>query len=161
MNSEYANQNAYDSIQIHGGSGFMKDYPCERLYRDARIMNIYEGTSQLQVVAAINAVTKGTFLEQIKTYEAADYRPRNVRREEQTDRPAREVRGDGRPCRNSREGAQRLQGFPSPAVWWKLPVISSLLTCWLVRPENRPNTSIPRGSIVNWQKAKSPKPTIT
>ena len=75
MNSEYANQNAYDSIQIHGGSGFMKDYPCERLYRDARIMNIYEGTSQLQVVAAINAVTKGTFLEQIKTYEAADYAP--------------------------------------------------------------------------------------
>ena len=53
----------------------MKDYPCERLYRDARIMNIYEGTSQLQVVAAINAVTKGTFLEQIKTYEAADYAP--------------------------------------------------------------------------------------
>ena len=73
--SEYANQLAYDAVQIHGGSGFMKDYPCERLYRDARIMNIYEGTSQLQVVAAINAVTKGTFLEQIKTYEAADYAP--------------------------------------------------------------------------------------
>ena len=75
FSSEYANQQAYDAIQIHGGSGFMKDYPCERLYRDARIMNIYEGTSQLQVVAAINAVTKGTFLEQIKTYEAADYAP--------------------------------------------------------------------------------------
>ena len=75
FSSEYANQLAYDAIQIHGGSGFMKDYPCERLYRDARIMNIYEGTSQLQVVAAINAVTKGTFLEQIKTYEAADYAP--------------------------------------------------------------------------------------
>ena len=73
--AEYANQLAYDAVQIHGGSGFMKDYPCERLYRDARIMNIYEGTSQLQVVAAINAVTKGTFLEQIKTYEAADYAP--------------------------------------------------------------------------------------
>ena len=73
--SEYANQLAYDAVQIHGCSGFMKDYPCERLYRDARIMNIYEGTSQLQVVAAINAVTKGTFLEQIKTYEAADYAP--------------------------------------------------------------------------------------
>ena len=58
FSSEYANQLAYDAIQIHGGSGFMKDYPCERLYRDARIMNIYEGTSQLQVVAAINAVTK-------------------------------------------------------------------------------------------------------
>ena len=71
--SEYANQLAYDAIQIHGGSGFMKDYPCERLYRDARIMNIYEGTSQLQVVAAINAVTKGTYMEQIARYEEAEY----------------------------------------------------------------------------------------
>ncbi len=73
FSSEYANQLAYDAIQIHGGSGFMKDYPCERLYRDARIMNIYEGTSQLQVVAAINAVTKGTFMEQIGRYAAGDY----------------------------------------------------------------------------------------
>lgn len=73
FSSEYANQLAYDAIQIHGGSGFMKDYPCERLYRDARIMNIYEGTSQLQVVAAINAVTKGTFMEQIEHYAAAEY----------------------------------------------------------------------------------------
>ena len=73
FSSEYANQLAYDAIQIHGGSGFMKDYPCERIYRDARIMNIYEGTSQLQVVAAINAVTKGTFLEQIKRYEEGEY----------------------------------------------------------------------------------------
>ena len=73
FSSEYANQLAYDAIQIHGGSGFMKDYPCERLYRDARIMNIYEGTSQLQVVAAINAVTKGTFMEQIERYAAAEY----------------------------------------------------------------------------------------
>ena len=68
--SEYANEVAYDSIQIHGGSGYMKDYACERLYRDARIMNIYEGTTQLQVVAAINHVTKGTYLEQIMRYEA-------------------------------------------------------------------------------------------
>ena len=73
FSSEYANQLAYDAVQIHGGSGFMKDYPCERLYRDARIMNIYEGTSQLQVVAAINAVTKGTFMEQIERYAAAEY----------------------------------------------------------------------------------------
>ena len=71
--SEYANSLAYDAIQIHGGSGFMKDYACERLYRDARIMNIYEGTSQLQVVAAINAVTKGTFMEQISRYEQQEY----------------------------------------------------------------------------------------
>ncbi|MEE1099753.1 MAG: acyl-CoA dehydrogenase family protein, partial [Alistipes sp.] len=73
FSSEYANQLAFDAIQIHGGSGFMKDYPCERLYRDARIMNIYEGTSQLQVVAAINAVTKGTFMEQIMRYEEGEY----------------------------------------------------------------------------------------
>ena len=73
FSSEYANQLAYDAIQIHGGSGFMKDYPCERLYRDARIMNIYEGTSQLQVVAAINGVTKGTFMENIARYEALEY----------------------------------------------------------------------------------------
>ncbi|MDR2823711.1 MAG: acyl-CoA dehydrogenase family protein [Prevotellaceae bacterium] len=67
--SEYANQNAYDCIQIHGGSGFMKDYACERLYRDARILTIYEGTSQLQVVAAIRHVTTGTYLKRIREYE--------------------------------------------------------------------------------------------
>ena len=67
--SEYANQNAFDCIQIHGGSGFMRDYTCERLYRDARILTIYEGTSQLQVVAAIRFVTTGTYLEQIRKYQ--------------------------------------------------------------------------------------------
>ncbi len=71
--SEYANSLAYDAIQVHGGSGYMKDYACERLYRDARIMNIYEGTSQLQVVAAINAVTKGTYMEQMMRYEQQEY----------------------------------------------------------------------------------------
>ncbi len=71
--SEYANSIAYDMLQIHGGSGYMKDYPIERLVRDARIMNIYEGTSQLQVVAAINHVTKGTYLEQIESYEAEKF----------------------------------------------------------------------------------------
>ena len=75
MTTEFANQNAYDAIQIHGGSGFMKDYACERLYRDARITNIYEGTTQLQVVAAIRHVTTGTYLNQIKTYESLDYKP--------------------------------------------------------------------------------------
>jgi hypothetical protein len=75
MTSEYANQNTYDAIQIHGGSGFMKDYACERLYRDARITNIYEGTTQLQVVAAIRHVTTGTYLNQIRVYEALEYKP--------------------------------------------------------------------------------------
>ncbi|MEG1544010.1 MAG: Acyl-CoA dehydrogenase C-terminal domain-containing protein [Tannerellaceae bacterium] len=75
MTTEYANQNAYDAIQIHGGSGFMKDYACERLYRDARITNIYEGTTQLQVVAAIRHVTTGTYLAQIREYEGLNYKP--------------------------------------------------------------------------------------
>jgi alkylation response protein AidB-like acyl-CoA dehydrogenase len=75
MTTEYANQNTYDAIQIHGGSGFMKDYACERLYRDARITNIYEGTTQLQVVAAIRHVTTGTYLNQIRACEALDCKP--------------------------------------------------------------------------------------
>lgn len=75
MTTEYANQNAYDAIQIHGGSGFMKDYPIERIYRDARITNIYEGTTQLQVVAAIRHVTTGTYLQRIKEYEAQAVAP--------------------------------------------------------------------------------------
>jgi alkylation response protein AidB-like acyl-CoA dehydrogenase len=75
MCTEYANQNTYDCIQIHGGSGFMKDYPCERLYRDARITNIYEGTTQLQVVAAIRHVLTGTYLSQMKEYQAEQLRP--------------------------------------------------------------------------------------
>ena len=72
MGSEYCNQNAYDCIQIHGGSGFMKDYACERVYRDARITSIYEGTTQLQVVAAIRHVTTGTYLNMIRDYEAQE-----------------------------------------------------------------------------------------
>jgi alkylation response protein AidB-like acyl-CoA dehydrogenase len=75
MNTEYANQNTFDCIQVHGGSGFMKDYPCERLYRDARITNIYEGTTQLQVVAAIRHVFTGTFLSQMREYQAETTRP--------------------------------------------------------------------------------------
>lgn len=70
ISSEYCNQIAYDSLQIHGGSGFMKDYPIERIYRDARITSIYEGTSQLQVVAAIRGVTTTSFLKHIRVYEA-------------------------------------------------------------------------------------------
>ncbi|MDE6268616.1 MAG: acyl-CoA dehydrogenase family protein [Muribaculaceae bacterium] len=66
--SEYCNQNAYDCIQIHGGSGFMKDYACERVYRDARITSIYEGTTQLQVVAAIRHVTTGTYRQLMDLY---------------------------------------------------------------------------------------------
>ena len=69
MNSEYANQNAYDCIQIHGGSGFMLEYACQRIYRDARITSIYEGTTQLQTVAAIRYVTNGSYLATIREFE--------------------------------------------------------------------------------------------
>ena len=75
MNSEYANQNAYDAIQVHGGSGFIMEYKSQRLYRDARIFSIYEGTTQLQVVAAIRYITNGTYMGMIKDmleHEVAD-----------------------------------------------------------------------------------------
>ncbi len=68
VSSEYCNQIAYDSLQIHGGAGFMKDFPIERIYRDARITTIYEGTSQLQVVAAIRGVSTGIYAKAMQNY---------------------------------------------------------------------------------------------
>ena len=83
MNSEYANQNAYDAIQIHGGSGFIMEYKSQRLYRDARIFSIYEGTTQLHVVAAIRYITNGTYLgimkEMIESEVSEDMRPLQIR----------------------------------------------------------------------------------
>jgi alkylation response protein AidB-like acyl-CoA dehydrogenase len=75
MSSEYCNQITYDAVQIHGGTGFMKDFPVERLYRDARITSIYEGTSQLQVVAAIRGIGSGVFLSKVKEYESETIKP--------------------------------------------------------------------------------------
>lgn len=75
MNSEYANQNAYDAISVHGGSGFIMEYKCQRLFRDARIFSIYEGTTQLQVVAAIRYVTNGTYLGIIKEMHEKEVAP--------------------------------------------------------------------------------------
>lgn len=90
MNSEYANQNAYDAIQIHGGSGFIMEYKSQRLYRDARIFSIYEGTTQLQVVAAIRYITNGTYLtmmkEMLETEVAEELHPLKVRVEEMVKR---------------------------------------------------------------------------
>jgi hypothetical protein len=57
--TEIANTVASESIQVLGGSGFMRDYPVERHFRDARITNIYEGTSQLQIVGAIGGISSG------------------------------------------------------------------------------------------------------
>ncbi len=73
--SEYSNQITYDAIQIHGGTGYMKDFPVERLYRDARITTIYEGTSQLQVVAAIRGVGNGAYLKMLQEYAQKDVKP--------------------------------------------------------------------------------------
>ena len=75
MNSEYANQNTYDGIQVHGGSGFMLEYACQRLYRDARITSIYEGTTQLQTVAAIRYITNGFYSSVIAQYEQEETAP--------------------------------------------------------------------------------------
>lgn len=73
--SEYCNQITYDAMQVHGGTGYMKDFIVERLVRDARITSIYEGTTQLQVVAAIRGVGNGAYLSMIKEYEAKNYLP--------------------------------------------------------------------------------------
>ena len=75
MNSEFANQNAYDSISVHGGSGFIMEYKCQRLYRDARIFSIYEGTTQLQVVAAIRYITNGFLPGIIREWEQQMIQP--------------------------------------------------------------------------------------
>ena len=90
MNSEYANQNAYDAISIHGGSGFIMEYKCQRLFRDARIFSIYEGTTQLQVVAAIRFITNGTYLqiiqEMLQQDVTADLHPLKVRVQKMVER---------------------------------------------------------------------------
>ncbi|MDA3905830.1 MAG: acyl-CoA dehydrogenase family protein [Bacteroidales bacterium] len=75
ISSEYSNEIAYDSLQVHGGTGFMKDFPIERIFRDARITTIYEGTSQLQVVAAIRGVVNGSYMKFISEYELENIKP--------------------------------------------------------------------------------------
>ena len=68
--TEMANTVTYDSLQIHGGSGYMRDFAVERHARDARITNIYEGTTQLQVVAAIGGVLSGSMDGRLDEYDA-------------------------------------------------------------------------------------------
>ena len=72
--TESANQIAYDALQIHGGTGYMKEFKVERLVRDARITNIYEGTSQLQIVAAIGGVVTDVLGDFFKEHEKKEYR---------------------------------------------------------------------------------------
>ncbi|MDR0497864.1 MAG: acyl-CoA dehydrogenase family protein, partial [Treponema sp.] len=71
--TEMANKVANDAIQIHGGTGYMKEFNAERHYRDARITNIYEGTTQLQIVAAIGPVTSGVAQMILDEYDRAEY----------------------------------------------------------------------------------------
>ncbi|MCK4813109.1 MAG: acyl-CoA dehydrogenase family protein [Candidatus Marinimicrobia bacterium] len=71
--TESANKITYDSLQIHGGTGYMKEFSVERLARDARITNIYEGTSQLQVVAAIGGVINDLYANKFDEYESKNY----------------------------------------------------------------------------------------
>ncbi len=78
LGSELCNQNAYDCVQIHGGSGYMKDYTCERLYRDARVTSIYEGTTQMQVVAAIRYATSGFYTTVLKEFAQWEVSPEMV-----------------------------------------------------------------------------------
>jgi hypothetical protein len=56
------------AIQVHGGNGFMKDYPVERLFRDARITNIYEGTSQIQIDWAVLRLIRGELAAILEPY---------------------------------------------------------------------------------------------
>ena len=128
MSSEYCNQLAYDAIQVFGGSGYMKDYPIERIYRDARITNIYEGTSQLQVVAAIRHY--GHLPESNPRVRGADLRGRFGPCAPEADRDARAVRA----CRREgdRRGEQRVHRLPCPSdgrdgrsYHHRLPVVAS------------------------------------
>ncbi|MBO4620164.1 MAG: acyl-CoA dehydrogenase family protein [Victivallales bacterium] len=73
FNTEMCNRVAYDGIQVHGGKGYMRDHLAERYYRDARITNIYEGTTQLQVVAAIAGVKKRTLNGRLDELAALPY----------------------------------------------------------------------------------------
>jgi alkylation response protein AidB-like acyl-CoA dehydrogenase len=72
--SESANKIAYDALQIHGGTGYMKEFRVERLARDARITNIYEGTSQMQVVAAAGGVINDVLGEWFSAREKREFR---------------------------------------------------------------------------------------
>lgn len=72
--TELSNKMAYDAIQIHGGNGFMREYPVERLYRDARITNIYEGTSQIQINWAIARIVRGDLDDLLDTLAARPVR---------------------------------------------------------------------------------------
>ncbi|MCP5497357.1 MAG: acyl-CoA dehydrogenase family protein [Leptospiraceae bacterium] len=57
--TEMSNSIAYDAVQVHGGVGYTEEFDVARIYRDARILTIYEGTTQMQIVAAIGGIVAG------------------------------------------------------------------------------------------------------
>ncbi len=120
MNSEYANRNAYDAISIHGGSGFIMEYKCQRLFRDARIFSIYEGTTQLQVVAAIRYITNGTYLSIIKEMLESEVSDDLKALEGACSQARRTLRGSHQQGEGGkRSGSSRLPGSPSLQHDWR------------------------------------------
>ncbi len=93
--TEDANQIAYDALQIHGGAGYMREFNIERLVRDARITNIYEGTSQLQIVAAIGGVINDVLGSYFDEKEKKQYKG-NLSRLAETLKEMRELFMDAR-----------------------------------------------------------------
>jgi len=89
--SEMCCRVASTTIQVLGGSGYMRDYPAERYFRDARITTIYEGTSQLQIVAAIKGVISGTFESFVADYEKREYEDAELAEQKQRLVAAREA----------------------------------------------------------------------
>ena len=129
-----ANQVAYDSLQVHGGSGYMRDFAVERHIRDARITNIYEGTTQLQVVAAIGGVLGGTLADRLDEYDAEDLtrpRPSCWRRARRSRPPRRSRRARARARR------RRASATSTAAGSWRWPSTSPAATCCCARRAGR------------------------
>lgn len=86
MAGEDCNRIAYDALQVFGGSGYTCDFPIERLYRDARVVTIYEGTSQMQVVAAMKYVADGSLAVHLRERAEASDSEQLLRLVERTER---------------------------------------------------------------------------
>lgn len=157
MNSEYCNQNTYDAIQIHGGSGFMMEYPIQRYYRDARITSIYEGTTQLQVVAAIRYVTNGSYLAQMREFEQAEVSEElkgiQARAKAMADKFEEAVA-------HVKEAADQPSTTFAPVTLWRWLPMSSCSTCCCTTPLPMP-TCLARACVCTptLQRLKLPSTT--
>ena len=108
---------AHDAIQVLGGSGYMKDYPAERYLRDARITTIYEGTSQLQVVAAVRGVSSGAFDVWTEEWEKQGYADPLLGRVETE---ARRRRSSGSRRRSSSSRPRPPRTWTCPGGGWSI-----------------------------------------